>query len=106
MARIDIHPDGSGCELVWETQENAMTATPKYSLETGLIYIYGADQKKLEMNRNWVLKAINPNNGREAFQITAGKGREFDNNWGAISLGRDGAVWVGNSQGMFRVKGL
>lgn len=104
LARIDVNVDGTGCHIVWESQEISQTTVPKLSAATGLVYLYtklpnapgGADA--------YYFTAIDFETGRTVYRVLTGTGMRFDNNWAAISLAKDGTAYVGVLNGLVRVR--
>jgi hypothetical protein len=104
IARIDLRPDGSGCDVVWESQEISQTTVPKLSTSNGLIYLY---TKKPNAPRNadaYYFTAIDFATGRTVYRVLTGTGVRYDNNWAAISLAPDGSAYVGVLNGLLRVR--
>ncbi|MET0287880.1 MAG: hypothetical protein ABW352_25550 [Polyangiales bacterium] len=103
IARIDVRPDGTGCDVVWESQEISQTTVPKLSAKNGLIYLY---TKKPNAPRNadaYYFTAVDFNTGRTVYRVLTGTGVRYDNNWAAISLAPDGSAYVGVLNGLLRV---
>jgi hypothetical protein len=104
IARIDVRADGSGCDLVWESQEISQTTVPKLSAKNGLIYLY---TKRPNAPRNadaYYFTAIDFATGRTVYRVLTGTGVRYDNNWAAISLAPDGSAYVGVLNGLLRVR--
>lgn len=104
LARIDVRPDASGCDVVWESNEISQTAVPKLSVATGLIYLYTKLPSAPEGTDAYYFTAVDFKTGRTAFRVLAGTGIRYDNNWAAISLSPDGAAYVGVLNGLIRVR--
>lgn len=104
IARIDVRDDGTGCDLVWESQEISQTTVPKLSARSGLIYLY---TKKPNAPRNadaYYFTAVDFTTGRTVFRVLTGTGVRYDNNWAAISLAPDGSAYVGVLNGLLQVR--
>ncbi len=101
LARVDV--DGGECSVRWTSEEVAPSARPALSLATGLLYTWtkphswwGADA--------WYLTAIDVRSGRTAFRVRAGLGWLRDPSYGQVTLGTDGAAYVGTLGGLVRVR--
>lgn len=104
LARIDVREDGSGCDLVWESQEVSQTTVPKLSTATGLIYLYTKLANAPEGADAYYFTALDFKSGKTVFRVLAGTGVRYDNNWAAISLAPDGTAYVGVLNGLIRVR--
>lgn len=104
FARVDVAPDGSGCRLVWTTDDvQASTVVPKLSAVTGLIYVY----ERLPApagEEPWYWTAIDAHTGRVAWRRYAGSGLSFNNNYAGIALGPDGSAYLGVLGGLIRLR--
>jgi len=103
LARIDIRPDESGCEVVWESTEISQTAVPKLSAATGLIYLYTKRPDTQGIDA-YYFTAIDFETGLTRYRVLTGTGVRYDNNWASISLGPDGSAYVGVLNGLIRVR--
>jgi hypothetical protein len=104
LARIDVRPDESGCDLVWESQEISQTTVPKLSTATGLVYLYTKLSNAPGGSDAYYFTALDFKTGKTAFRVLAGTGVRYDNNWAAISLAPDGTAYVGVLNGLIRVR--
>ncbi len=104
FARVDVAPDGSGCRLVWTTdQVQASTVVPKLSAVTGLIYVYERLPAP-EGEQPWYWTAIDARTGQVAWRRYAGSGLSFNNNYAGIALGPDGSAYLGVLGGLLRLR--
>jgi hypothetical protein len=104
FARVDVAPDGSGCRLVWSTdQVQASTVVPKLSAVTGLIYVYERLPAP-DGEQPWYWTAIDAHTGQVAWRRYAGSGLAFNNNYAGIALGRDGSAYLGVFGGLLRLR--
>jgi hypothetical protein len=103
LARVDIDRDGRGCRLVWESEEHAPSVVPKLSLRNGLVYTYTKDANA-DGDDFWYFTAIDFATGDTVFERLAGKGLGFNNNYAPITLGPDGAAYVGVLGGLVRLR--
>jgi hypothetical protein len=104
VARIDVRPDGSGCDLVWESREISQTTVPKLSTETGLIYLYTKLPNAPEGADAYYFTAVDFKTGKTVYRVLTGTGVRYDNNWAAIALAPDGSAYVGVLNGLIRVR--
>ncbi len=104
IARIDVRADGSGCDLVWESDEISQTTVPKLSTATGLVYLYTKRPDPEGGADAYYFTAIDFESGRTAFRVLTGTGVRFDNHWAAITLAPDGSAYVGVLNGLLRVR--
>ena len=100
VARVDFDPESGSCRKVWETAIASQTTVPKFSRETGLVYLYTkADDAPLGVDA-FYLSALDFETGAVAFQVLSGTGMRHDNNWAPITLGPDGTAYVGVLNGL------
>jgi hypothetical protein len=104
IARVDVRADGSGCDLVWESQEISQTTVPKLSTSTGLIYLYTKKPNAPKNADAYYFTAVDFATGRTVYRVLTGTGVRYDNNWAAISLAPDGSAYVGVLNGLLRVR--
>ena len=94
IERVDIERDGSGCRTVWKSGERAPSVVPKLSLANGLVYTYTKDPHPEDIDA-WYLTALDFRTGRTVFKRLSGEGLGHNNNYAPITLGPDGAAYVG-----------
>ena len=104
VARIDLRPDGSGCDLVWQSQEISQTTVPKLSAANGLIYLYTKLPNAPRHTDAYYFTAVDFETGRTVYRVLTGTGMRFDNHWAAISLAPDGTAFVGVLNGIVRIR--
>jgi hypothetical protein len=104
LTRIDVRPDESGCDVVWESKEISQTTVPKLSTATGLIYLYTKLSNAPGGADAYYFTALDFKTGKTVFRVLAGTGVRYDNNWAAISLAPDGTAYVGVLNGLIRVR--
>jgi hypothetical protein len=92
---------GRNCRRVWRSDERAPSVVPKLSLRTGLLYTYTKPPTG-DTTDPWYLTAIDFRSGRTAFKRLAGFGFGYNNNYAPITLGPDGAAYVGVLGGLVR----
>ena len=100
LARIDVRRGLRGCEKVWTSTEVAPSVVPKLSAPNGLVYTY---TKEPGRGDPWALTALDFATGETVFKRLAGEGLGFNNNYAPITLGPDGAAYVGVLGGLVRL---
>jgi hypothetical protein len=98
IERVDLDADGSGCSKVWHSDEISPTVVPKLSLANGIVYAYthpGGDTSD-----PWFLTALDFRTGRTVYKQLAGSGLGFNNNYAPVTIGPDGAAYVGTLGGL------
>nr|WP_236072072.1 hypothetical protein [Streptomyces polyasparticus] len=93
-ARIDVRPDGSGCDTVWESEVRSPSTVPELSTANGLLYFYEKDPSALGIDA-WYLTAVDFRTGERRWKKLVGTGIAYDNNWAPVTLGPDGTAYVG-----------
>jgi hypothetical protein len=101
IERVDIRKDGKGCRTVWKSREVAPTVVPKLSLATGLIYAY-TKPPRADRTDAWYLTALDFCTGAKRWSRLSGMGLGFNNNYAPVTLGPDGAAYVGVLGGLVR----
>ena len=102
ITRVDVREDESGCDTVWESDEQVTSVVPKLSLGSGLVYFY-TFETQADGENAWYLTALDFDSGETVFKILTGAGRDFDNNWAPITLAPDGTAYVGTSRGIVAI---
>jgi hypothetical protein len=92
LQRVDV--DGGGCRTVWRSGEVAPSAVPKLSLAAGLVYTYTKPARG-DGQDAWYLTALDARTGETAFKRLGGEGLGFNNNYAPVTLGPDGAAYLG-----------
>ncbi|MDI3424026.1 hypothetical protein, partial [Streptomyces luteolus] len=101
--RIDVRPDGSGCDTVWESDVRSPSTVPKLSTTAGLLYFYEKDPNRLGIDA-WYLTAVDFRTGERRWKQLVGTGAFYDNNWAPVTLGPDGTAYVGVFNGLAAVR--
>lgn len=105
LARVNILPDGSGCELAWENLAvTSPSAVPKVSLATGLVYVYTRHEGNPDDLHAWYFTALDAQTGKVVFRQLTGIGWLYNNHYGSISIGPDGTAYVGMMGGLVRLE--
>ncbi|MBW5482865.1 hypothetical protein GPJ59_13490 [Streptomyces bambusae] len=102
-ARIDVRPDGSGCDTVWQSPVRSPSTVPKLSTGNGLLYFYEKEPHAWGIDA-WYLTAVDFRTGERRWRRLTGTGPLYDNNWAPITLGPDGTAYVGVFNGILAVR--
>jgi outer membrane protein assembly factor BamB len=103
VERIDIDPDGRGCRRIWHSDEISPTLVPKLSLANGLVYVYTQDPEG-DSDDPWFLTALDFRTGRTVWKRLTGQGISYNNNYAPVTIGPDGAAYVGVLGGLLLVR--
>ncbi len=102
IERVDIDRDGKGCHVVWRNRtDRSPSAVAKLSLANGLIYAVTRERRLLV--DSWYLTALDFRTGRAVFKQRYGTGFGNNVNYAPVSLGPDGAAYVGVLGGLVRI---
>ncbi|MFI8103178.1 hypothetical protein [Streptomyces sp. NPDC086023] len=101
--RIDVRPDGSGCDTVWQSAVRSPSTVPKLSTANGLLYFYEKEPNFWGIDA-WYLTAVDFRTGERRWRRLTGTGPAYDNNWAPITLGPDGTAYVGVFNGILAVR--
>jgi hypothetical protein len=99
LERVDLRKRGGGCYRAWRSREIAPSVVPKLSIETGLVYTY-TKPERADGEDPWYFTAIDFCSGRTVYRRLAGTGLGFNNNYAPVTLGPDGAAYVGALGGL------
>ncbi len=103
IERVDVDADGVGCHKVWHSDEISPTLVPKLSLANGLVYIYTQDPEG-DQDDPWFLTALDFRTGKTVWERLTGEGIGFNNNYAPVTIGPDGAAYVGVLGGLLLVR--
>jgi hypothetical protein len=103
LERVDLNRGGHGCHRVWNSDEISPTVVPKLSLNAGLVYAY-TKPPRADGNDAWYLTALSFRSGRTAWKRLSGTGLGHNNNYAPVTLGPDGAAYVGVLGGLVRLE--
>ena len=113
--RIDVDYRDGGCHVAWRNDRIRIpTLVSKVSLANGLLYTYthpAADELPWAgpalptslAPEAWFLTAVDARTGKQVWSRLAGTGLGFNNNYAPVSLGPDGAAYVGTLGGLVRI---
>jgi hypothetical protein len=100
LERIDL--DANGCRKVWHSDQIAPSVVPKLSLANGIVYTYTKPENP-EGDDGWYLTALDFATGKTLWSALAGEGLGYNNNYAPVTLGPDGAAYVGTLGGLVRL---
>jgi hypothetical protein len=100
LERIDL--DAKGCHKVWHSDEVAPSVVPKLSLANGIVYTYTKPARS-DGEDGWYLTALDFATGKTLWKALAGEGLGYNNNYAPVTLGPDGAAYVGVLGGLVRL---
>jgi len=105
VARVDIAPNGKGCELVWTNT----TVTPasygaKLSTKTGLVYLFARQPDPVSGVDVWYWTAVDFRTGETVWQQLVGTGRWFDGYWPLPFLGPTGIGYMATYGGIVAIR--
>ena len=103
IERVDIDADGVGCRKVWRSDEISPSLVPKLSLANGLVYVYTQDPEG-DSDDPWFLTALDFRTGKTVWERLTGQGIGFNNNYAPVTIGPDGAAYVGVLGGLLLVR--
>ena len=115
VARIAVNYRRGGCHLAWDNRTARVpSVVSKASLGAGLLYTYTHPTaaelpwKGLPLGGtlapdSWFFTAYDLRTGKQVFARLTGSGIFWNNNYAPISLGRDGAAYVGTVGGLVRI---
>ena len=103
VTRIDIDRADGTCHVAWTSPERVPSSAMKLSRGAGLLY--GYSKVPDDFGRDlWYWTAIDVRTGATVYSVLAGTGPLANNNWGVISIGPDGAGYLGTINGLLRVR--
>jgi hypothetical protein len=100
LERVDV--DAKGCRKVWHSDEVAPSVVPKLSLANGIVYTYTKPANP-DGDDGWYLTAVDFATGKTLWKALAGEGLGYNNNYAPVTLGPDGAAYVGVLGGLVRL---
>jgi hypothetical protein len=99
LQRVDVKR--GRCETVWVSEEIAPSVVPKASLRAGLVYTYTKPPTD-DGTDAWYFTALDFRTGETVFKRLAGTGLGYNNNFAPVTIGPDGAAYVGVLGGLTR----
>jgi hypothetical protein len=109
LSRVDVRPDGSGCDLAWDTTVRS-AAVPRLSTADGLIHTVLRDPVIPGTTATSVLDPysyaeIDPATGRVVRTAWLGSGFLYDTLQMVGSIAPGGVVLQGTTTGVLRITG-
>ncbi|MFI1284275.1 hypothetical protein ACH4U5_26600 [Streptomyces sp. NPDC020858] len=115
LARVHVDYAARTCSVAWsDTTERVPSVVSKVSLASGLLYTFThptADELRDSRRKGgqgspdaWYLTALDVRTGRRVWSRLVGTGPLFNNHYAPITLGRDGAAYVGVVGGLVRIQ--
>jgi len=101
ITRIDLDP--TGCHTVWTSMERVPSTVSKVSLANGLMYAYTKNPGPGSTDA-WYFTAISFARGATVYQQLVGTGLGYNNNFAPVSVGPDGAAYVGVLGGLTQIR--
>jgi hypothetical protein len=98
LARVDVNAAGTGCKVVWRSNERAPNVIPKASLATGLLYTF-TNEPSAGADDPWYWTALDFRTGKTVFKSLAGNGSAWNNHYAGINLGPDGTAYLSGYPG-------
>jgi hypothetical protein len=98
FARVDV----KGCRVVWTNSTvHVPSVVSKLSLANGLVYTYAYDPGSASP---WYWTALDFRTGRVVYQILAGNGPGYNNNYSGIAISPSGTEYVGTLGGIILLR--
>jgi hypothetical protein len=101
LERVDV--TAQGCRTIWHSDERAPSVVPKLSLAAGLVYTY-TKEPRADGKDAWYLTTLDFRNGQTIFRRLAGEGLGYNNNYAPVTIGPDGAAYVGTLGGLVELR--
>ncbi|RNL78736.1 hypothetical protein [Nocardioides marmorisolisilvae] len=115
VVKVAVDYANGGCHIAWENdQVRVPTVVSKADLATGLLYTYTHPSaaelpwKALPLPNalapeTWFFTALDLRTGKQVFSKLVGSNLGFNNNYAPVSIGPDGAAYVGTLGGLVRI---
>jgi hypothetical protein len=115
VVKVAVNYRTGGCRIAWSNSTvRVPTLVSKASLSTGLLYTYTHPSaaelpwKRLALPNalapeSWFFTALDLRTGRQVWSKLVGTNLGFNNNYAPVSLGADGAAYVGTLGGLVRI---
>jgi len=115
VVKVAVDYAHGGCHIAWENKTvRVPTLVSKADLATGLLYTYTHPSaaelpwKALPLPNalapeTWFFTALDLRTGKQVFSQLVGSNLGFNNNYAPVSIGPDGAAYVGTLGGLVRI---
>jgi hypothetical protein len=96
IVRVDLNANGESCHQVWLNDTlSAPTVVSKLALANGLVYTYTVDS-----NNHWYWTTLDFRTGQRVYQVLAGTGLGYNNNYSGIMIGQNETAYLGTLGGI------
>ncbi|MGW5480307.1 hypothetical protein [Streptomyces sp. NPDC004008] len=114
LVRVHVDYAHKSCTTAWsDTSERIPSVVSKAALGNGLLYTYThpsaaelafkPKERSFRAPDAWYLTALDVRTGKRAWSRLAGAGPLFNNHYAPVSIGADGAAYVGCIGGLVRI---
>ncbi|MCW2785799.1 MAG: hypothetical protein JWP74_2316 [Marmoricola sp.] len=115
VVKVAVDYQHGGCHVAWENDTVRLpSVVSKADLATGLLYGYSHPSAaelpwkrtplpELAAPESWFFTALDLRTGRTVWSRLAGSNLGFNNNYAPVSIGPDGAAYVGSLGGLIRI---
>lgn len=115
IVKVAVNYRSGGCHIAWEnTTARVPTVVSKASLGAGLLYGYTHPSAaelpwqtpplpNVLAPESWYLTAFDLRTGKQVWSKLTGTNLGYNNNYAPVSIGRDGAAYVGTLGGLVRI---
>jgi hypothetical protein len=95
-----------GCSAGWESNAvRVPSVVSKVSAASGVIYTYTHPAQSTSSPPAWYLTAVRARTGKRLWSRLVGVGALYNNYYSPITLGPDGAIYIGTFGGLVEVRG-
>ena len=101
VARVDLADDG--CTVTWSNDAVSPASGAVVSRPNGLLYAWTKHPSMTGVSA-WYLTAIDADSGRRRWEVRTGTGLLAASDGSTLTLGRDGAAYLGTRVGLVRVR--
>ncbi|MCX6395460.1 MAG: hypothetical protein NTV23_03130 [Propionibacteriales bacterium] len=115
IVKVAVNYRDGGCRIAWENKTARVpTVVAKASLGSGLLYAYthpsaaelpwaSTPLPNLLAPDSWFFTAFDLRTGRQVWSRLTGTNLGYNNNYAPVSIGPDGAAYVGTLGGLVRI---
>ena len=102
--RVNVKANGSDCHVTWDSPIR-IQSVPVLSAKTGLVYGYTQDAELASLGLyEWYVAALDWKTGKVVWQVIAGAGGSFNDDYLPGALGPDGTFYQGVLDGVVMVR--